>query len=190
MHAAIYILIYIYIFCSRYETQNIQPSRRSGRITAGMWGWMSASGPGELVAVDERLNSAQYVKILEEVMLPSVRAMLLPEPLPIHFVMDNSPVHTATVVTDWFLQHPEVIRIQWPAKSPDLNPIENLWAEMVKKWNSEKAKTKENLISHAFEVWEFLRNKEDEKKLCENLVKSMNDRLSKVINSNGSYTKY
>ncbi|KAK3874910.1 hypothetical protein Pcinc_020227 [Petrolisthes cinctipes] len=74
----------------RFETKNIQPTRRSGRITAGLWGWMAACGPGELVVIDERLNSLQYIEILEQIMIPSVRALLIPEPDPIYIAMDDS----------------------------------------------------------------------------------------------------
>ncbi|KAK3862751.1 hypothetical protein Pcinc_031410, partial [Petrolisthes cinctipes] len=173
-----------------FETKNIQPTRRSGRITAGLWGWMAACGPGELVVIDERLNSLQYREILEQIMIPSVRALLIPEPDPIYIAMDNSPVHNAAIVTDWFQRHPEVIRIQWPARSPDLMPIENLWSQMVKKWDSNSAKTKVNLVAHAMNIWEAMRPKRGVENICETLVRSMSRRLNSVIECNGSYTKY
>ena len=51
---------------------------------------MSASGPGELTVIEERLTTQQYVQILQDVMLPSVRAMLIPEPQPIYIATDNT----------------------------------------------------------------------------------------------------
>ncbi|KAK3884018.1 hypothetical protein Pcinc_011687 [Petrolisthes cinctipes] len=119
------------LYC-KFETKNIQPTRRSGRITAGLWGWMAACGPGELVVIDERLNSLQYREILEQIMIPSVRALLIPEP----------------------------------------DPIENLWSQMVKRWDSNSAKTKVNLVAHAMNIWEAMRLKRGVENICETLVRS------------------
>lgn len=93
-------------------------------------------------------------------------------------------------MTDWFQRHPKVIRIQWPARSPDLMPIENLWALMVKKWNSNSAKTKDYLVAHAMYIWEAMRPIRGMENICEILVRSMPRRLNSVIECNGSYTKY
>lgn len=56
----------------RYDEIYLQANRRSGRISAGIWGWISESGPGEMCMIDGRLNSEKYVNILEEVLLPSL----------------------------------------------------------------------------------------------------------------------
>ncbi|KAH0557569.1 hypothetical protein KQX54_008410 [Cotesia glomerata] len=44
----------------------------------------------------------------------------------ITFMHDNSPVHTAAIVKEWFNQHPDVHLLPHPPYSPDLNPIENI----------------------------------------------------------------
>ncbi len=56
----------------RFDAEYIQPTRRSGRISVGIWGWISRAGPGEMTFVDGRFNSVKYCEVLEEVLIPSV----------------------------------------------------------------------------------------------------------------------
>lgn len=51
-----------------------------------VWGWIHLYGVGELTDIKGRLTLDQYLEILEEVMLPTVRAMALPFPEQIVFV--------------------------------------------------------------------------------------------------------
>jgi transposase len=45
------------------------------------------------------------------------------------FLQDNAPYHRSKVVLDW-LEEQKVDLIKLPPYSPDLNPIENLWANL------------------------------------------------------------
>ena len=83
--------------------------------------------------------------------------------------------------------------IDWPANSPDLNPIENLWAilkgkveEKVNDWIREK----KILSADAFQSiiqreWENL-----DQNIFFNLADSMSDRISMVIEKNGYTINY
>ena len=56
----------------------------------------------------------------------------------LQFQEDNHPVHTSELIRDWFARRQDIELIDWPRRSPDLNPIENMWAQikrhMRKRW--------------------------------------------------------
>lgn len=164
-------------------TQDSEDTLLSGPNTASMWGWMSASGVGELVNISHGENACNYVDLLEETLLPTVRTMYPQEDVPyILYVHDNSPEHTARFVTEWFYQHPEIDVIPWPSKSQDLNPMENLWGLMVEMWDKKNERTGREIDEYCNGIWEFVRGTE----ICSRLVGSMRARLQEVIESNGA----
>ena len=61
--------------------------------------------------------------------------------------------------------------IEWPSRSPDLNPIENLWAIMVNEWTDRHEKTHDVLERHYMEVWESIRR---DPELCQPIAGAVN----------------
>ena len=58
----------------------------------------------ELVPISPRHNAINYVELLEESMLPTLRTVY-PSDVPIFFyVHDNCRVHTARIVSNWFTE--------------------------------------------------------------------------------------
>jgi hypothetical protein len=76
---------------TRYNAEHEKESARSGRVSVEVWGWISSRGIGLLHSIDGRLNGAQYLYILRDTMVPSVREMY-PDGV-INFQQDQSPVH-------------------------------------------------------------------------------------------------
>lgn len=169
---------------SRYAEGNVLPNRRSGRISVGFWGWMGASGPGELVEISGRLNSLCYKNILEQVLIPTANVAYGHRP--IEFIQDNSSIHNSRIVQDWIRDQTDLRLIKMPPKSPDINPIENLWGLIVQQWDSSVVRTTQNLKDHVFDIWESFRGTE----ICSKMVDSMRSRLQAVIEADGGYTRY
>ena len=85
---------------TRFDEINIQERAKSGRVGVNFWGWMWAEGPGELVKLSGRFTGHDYVKVLEDVLLRTVRGMAIPHPHPIVLVLDNSPILSSRVVRE------------------------------------------------------------------------------------------
>ena len=166
----------------RFDDQNILQVKRSGRVTANIWGWHSLNCHGEMAEIYGRFNSEQYIEILDEVMLPTVRAMNFPWPERFYFQHDRSPVHTSRIVRTWFEEHPDFDLLYWPPKGCDFNPIENLWGIMVSEWELRGERNTNELMGHIREVWEGIRNRPN---LTHNLIANMHRRLQYVIDANG-----
>ena len=76
-----------------------------------------------LLCIESSLNSRGYIlDILEPIVLPVARQV---GP---GFVYqdDNARAHRARIVNEWFSDH-GVEHMEWPAMSPDMNPIEHAW---------------------------------------------------------------
>jgi len=171
---------------TRYAEENVKFRQQSGRITLGFWGCMSLCGPGPLVRTTPHMNSEEYIQILSNVMLPYI-AETFPRIPFVNFVQDNSGVHRARVVQNWLAAQCNLRTLNWPAKSPDMNVIENLWGIVVQEWDPRVQRTQEDLAQHVFNVWESLHARPA---LFENLVASMPQRLNAVIENQGSVTRF
>ncbi|CAL1672077.1 unnamed protein product [Lasius platythorax] len=170
----------------RYAQENIRFRTRCGRITLAFWGCMTSRGSRPLVRTTPHMNSEEYIHILSNVMMPYV-SETFPGITYVNFVQDNSGVHRARIVQDWLARQPNLRTLNYPAKSPDLNVIENLWAKIVREWDPQIRRTREALAQYVIDKWEGLRARHA---LFENLITSMPQRLNSVIEKNGGVTRF
>ncbi len=88
-----------------------------------IWVAMSSAGVGPLCFLKSTVNTAIYQDILEHFMLPSADQLF--KDAAFIFQQDLAPAHTAKGTKSMFKDH-SVTVLDWPANSPDLNPIENI----------------------------------------------------------------
>ncbi len=89
-----------------------------------VWGCISAYVMGSLHVLEGTMNAERYIKALEQHILPSRQRLF--QGRPGVFQQDNAKPHTAAITTAW-LRSRRVWVLNWPACSPDLSPIENIW---------------------------------------------------------------
>ena len=109
------------------------------------------------------------------------------------FMQDNAPIHTAKFSTDW-LENNGIAVLPWPPYSPDLNPIEHLWA-IMKEWISEHyphlqtmGKSDEDYAA-LYDAIERAWNAIPQSKI-DTLIRSMGRRVQAVKKAKGWHTKY
>ena len=90
-----------------------------------------------------------------------------------------------SVLVKTFLHNQGITCLEFPPYSPDLNPIENLWADMDKRMQDRLADTKEEMEQVVQQVWA-----ETTVKQCRKLARSMPKRIKQVIERGGAYTDF
>uniref|UniRef100_A0AAR2IMB0 Tc1-like transposase DDE domain-containing protein n=1 Tax=Pygocentrus nattereri TaxID=42514 RepID=A0AAR2IMB0_PYGNA len=114
-----------------------------------VWGCVSAHGMGNLHICEGTINAERYIQVLEQHMLPSKQRLF--QGCPCLFQQDNAKPHSARVTTAW-LRSKRVL--DWPACSPNLSPIENVWHIMKRKIRQWRPRTVEQLKLYIKQEWE------------------------------------
>ncbi len=141
-----------------------------------IWAAVTSAGVGPLCFLKSTVNVAIYQEILEHFMLPS--ADKLYGDADFIFQLDLAPVHTANGTKSWFNDH-GVILLDWPANSPDLNPIENLWCIVKRKMRDTRPNNADDLKAAIKATWASITPEQ-----CHRLIASMPRRIDAVIHSN------
>ncbi len=153
-----------------------------------VWGCFSAHGIGPLHRIEGIMNAEGYARILDQHLIRTFRKFWprnrRRQGVEWTFQQDNDPKHVSRVATEWFEDH-QVRVLPWPAQSPDLNPIENLWSILDYRTRNRHPRNGDELFQALETEWNDL-----PLDLLEDLVSSMPRRVEAVIQAKGGPTKY
>jgi transposase len=176
-----------------YRVDLVNPKVHVKDISQMVWAAIWLGGRSKLVVMERDESSERggysrwsYIKALEEGLLEIYQPGMI-------FQQDNAKIHIAKDTQNWFEEHGIYVE-DWPAHSPDLNPIEPVWnmlkrqlfrmfPDLMQMGRSEEdwAYFKECISA----AWDAL----DQAKI-DALILSMGRRMDKLYANQGYYTKY
>jgi len=145
------------------------------------WGAICANITGPLSKVSGTLNSDGYIELLETQLLPW---MAENHAQTIQFQQDNAPCHVSKK-SQAFFRDKELQVLNWPANSPDLNPIENIWGILKSAVEKRAPKTLDELEAIVLDEWTKI-----PKQTILNTIQSMPTRIKQVLERDGEKCDY
>ena len=133
--------------------------------------------------MERKQNSARYINVLGKSLFPFMNRLDTNNST---FHQDNVAIHTKDwfkITKDWF----KTKKYKRPIKSPDLNPIENLWGISSRRVykNKHQFEDREILKSCIKHYWNKIPSKTFRKR-----IDSMQNRCVKVLQLKGNKCKY
>ena len=148
-----------------------------------IWGAISSTGVVDLKVIEGRQDSKGYLNLLKDAKTKISQVMGDEKWI---FQQDNAAIHTANIVNKWFTKE-KITCLVWPAYSPDLNIIENVWGYLSRHVYAESRQfsSKNELLDAILSECRKI-----PQSYIKELFKSLPNRIFDVINKNGGSTKY
>ncbi|HND86602.1 MAG TPA: transposase [Pseudobdellovibrionaceae bacterium] len=172
------------MYCHDIRKPELQQNKRhSGGGGVMIWAAIGWRGKSQVAFLEGNQNSEKYLNTLEHYLLPCGAQIGGRNWI---FMQDNASIHSSRATTAW-LEQRHIRVLQWPAKSPDLNIIENVWAVMssIVYKDGKQYDNVRDLKVGILAAWAQISGEYRRK-----LFNSIQNRLIDVINMNGAITKY
>ncbi|KMQ82797.1 dna-mediated transposase [Lasius niger] len=169
---------------TRFYEKNITEKHRFAKQGVMVWAGIMLGGRTDLHIFDK--GSITGKRYRDEVLEPTVRLFRGAVGHEFIFMDDNATPHRAALVDD-FLESEDIQRMQWPANSPDLNPIEHVWDMLgrgIAAFCPPPSSIPE-LKTALLQVWETLSTE-----LIITLIESMKNRCAACVAARGGHTPY
>ncbi|KAG1536583.1 hypothetical protein G6F49_012954 [Rhizopus delemar] len=146
---------------------HVKQTVRYGGGSLMMWGCMAAKGVGYACQIFDDYYGWKHKDVI--------------------FQHDNDPKHTSKHTKRWMKRKGIQLLQDWPAQSPDLNPIEHLWRHLKHKLHSY-----DNRAANVDELWQRVCKEWDSftPDDVEPYYRSMPKRIKAVIKAGGGSIKY
>jgi transposase len=169
----------------RYRLECVKKTVKHGGGSVMVWGCMSWQGPGPLGVIEDTLDGNGYIELLSSHLVPYLEQVRRHVP-GVMLYDDNARCHVAGPVAQYEQAH-GIHRSDWPAQSPDLNPIEHLWDYLDR-----QVRKREHLPTSRAEMVAALQEEWSRIPLdvVRNLISSMPNRTKAVIDAKGGPTRY
>lgn len=167
----------------RFADANVREHNRFGGGSVMVWGAFSFHQRTNLYVINGNLNGARYRdEILRPLVVPCLQA-IGPQAV---YQDDNARPHRARIVNE-FMQQNNVTRMEWPAYSPDLAPIEHAWDLLGRRVreNHPPPQDLRQLAQWLTQEWQAI-----PQNTLQNLVTSMRRRCVECVAARGGHTRY
>ena len=171
---------FAYYFHDLRKEEKCFSKRQMGGGSVMVWAGVGFDKKTDIVFISGRMNSVTYLEMIKD----QIRKFRTEQPFT--FQQDNAPIHTAKIVKEFFKSE-KVDLLEWPAKSPDLSIIENVWGQLSRAVyaDSRQFSSLEELKTAIQEEWAKI-----SQEYIQNLFHSLPKRMIKLLEERGSYTGY
>jgi len=171
-----------------YDNRFVKKTIKHGAGNIMVWGCISAKGMGRLHHIEGIMCGPDYIKILDEHLLGSMKDLGLRRTgNSSHlFQQDNNLKHRCKVAEAWF-KTKWLRRLPWPLSSLDMSIIEHVWDQI-----DAMVRARNPLLRNKEEMWVALQEEWDNfpQSSLDKLYASMPRRVDALLEARGSHTKY
>ena len=167
------------------QNHHVQQTVKFGGGSIMIWGCMTSKGAGFMCKINDTMTLHVYLEVLQDELQKTIEYYEF-NPANIIFQQDNARCHTTRMIQNYFKNQPFDV-LEWPAQSPDLNPIETLWAIIKRRLNEYDAPP-----AGINELWDRIQTiwNDITPETCYKLIASMPKRIEAVLKAKGKWTSY
>nr|CAH7746437.1 unnamed protein product [Callosobruchus chinensis] len=171
------------LLTSRHRTARLHWARAHQDWLLPQWRNVLSSDESRFGLISGTMTSAYY---LESIIIAIVQPLRNEIGDQFIFMDDNTRVYRTRAVQQ-ALENGNIARLEWPAMSPDMNPIEHVWDYVSRAFfnRNNPSRSTQELIVAATEEWDNI-----PQEVINNLIIGMHRRVDALIRSRGGKTMY